>query len=344
MKKYINAALLSAALFGILATLGFTGCRIGDASKGETTTDTQDKKSIKSPAKFNRDSAYSYVRRQVAFGPRVSGTEENRLCREYLVNELKRHGAQNVNVQHGEVTAFNGDRLPIGNIMGSYNPDAKDRILLLAHYDTRPWCDSDHNEENRMKPVLGANDGGSGVAVLLEVARHLNKTEAPVGVDILFVDAEDYGQSSGFSTHDSSWCLGTQYWVDNIPYSVDSLPRYAVLLDMVGGAGAKFHREYFSDKSASKLVDKVWSMAARSGYENRFVNKPGGAVVDDHIFINAAGIPAIDIIESKNDATGTFAPTWHTTDDTLENIDPSSLEAAGQTVLNLIYNEIRCVK
>lgn len=334
---------LIAALFSIIATMGVTSCR-PTASNGDATRNRQEEKRIKTPARFNRDSAYSYVRRQLAFGPRVSGTEENRLCREYLVNELQRHGAQNVNVQTGEVTAFNGDRLPIGNIMASYNPEIKDRILLLAHYDTRPWCDSDQNEENRLKPVLGANDGASGVAVLLEVARHLNETEAPVGVDILFVDAEDYGQASGFSTHDSSWCLGTQYWVENMPYHSDSLPRYAVLLDMVGGMDAKFHREYFSDQNASKLVDKVWSMAARSGYENRFVNKSGGAVIDDHIFLNDAGIPAIDIIESKNESTGTFAPTWHTTEDTLENIDPSSLEAAGQTVLNLIYNEIRCLK
>lgn len=334
---------LIAALFSIIATLGITSCR-PTASNGDATRTRQEEKRIKTPARFNRDSAYSYVRRQLAFGPRVSGTEGNRLCREYLVNELRRHGAQNVNVQTGEVTAFNGDRLPIGNIMASYKPEIHDRILLLAHYDTRPWCDSDQNEENRLKPVLGANDGGSGVAVLLEVARHLNETEPPIGVDILLVDAEDYGQASGFSTHDTSWCLGTQYWIENMPYPADSLPRYAVLLDMVGGMDAKFHREYFSDQNASKLVDKVWSVAARSGYENRFINKSGGAVVDDHIFLNDAGIPAIDIIESKNESTGTFAPTWHTIDDTLENIDPSSLEAAGQTVLNLIYNEIRCMK
>lgn len=272
----------------------------------------------------------------------MAGTKENAACREYIVNELTRHGAKNVRVQHGEAEAFNGDRFPIGNVMASFGPDIKDRILLVAHYDTRPWCDSDVNEENRLKPVLGANDGGSGVGVLLEIARNLGETEPNIGVDYLIVDAEDYGQSSGFSAHDSSWCLGTQYWVKHMPYAQDSLPRYAVILDMVGGIDAKFHREYFSEQNARNIVDKVWSVAARSGYESRFVNKNGGSVVDDHLFINEAGIPAIDIIESKNDGTGTFAPTWHTIDDTMENIDPASLEAAGQTVLNLIHNEITC--
>ncbi|MBD5266278.1 MAG: M28 family peptidase [Duncaniella sp.] len=333
MNKFITAALAS-----LIATIGVTSCR-PTASNGDVSRTKQEEKQLNAPAKFNRDSAYSYVRRQVTFGPRVAGTEENRKCREYIVNELQRHGAQNVNVQTGKVRAFNDDEFLIGNIMGSYRPELKDRILLVAHYDTRPWCDSDNNEENRLKPVIGANDGASGVATILEIARNLNAKEAPIGVDILFVDAEDYGQASGFSSHDSSWCLGTQYWIENIPYNADSLPRYAVLLDMVGGIGAKFHREYFSDKYARALVDRVWSTAARSGYEDRFINKSGGSVVDDHLFLNEAGIPAIDIIESKNDATGTFPATWHTINDTLDNIDPSSLEAAGQTVLNLIYNE-----
>lgn len=335
---------LLAALFCILTTIGttVTSCS-GTASTGKTVKAPHPKKQLNVPAKFNRDSAYAYVRRQVAFGPRVSGTEENRQCRDYIVKTLDRFQAKNVRVQKGNVTAFNGDNFEIGNVMASYGPDVKDRILLVAHYDTRPWCDSDNNEENRLKPVLGANDGASGVGVLLEIARQLAQHQPAIGVDFLFVDAEDYGQSSGFSTHDSSWCLGTQNWIENMPYAPDSLPRYAVLLDMVGGLDAKFHREYYSDQRAKNIVDKVWSIADRSGYESRFVNKNGGAVVDDHLFLNDAGIPAIDIIESKNDATGTFPPTWHTVNDTMENIDPSSLEAAGQTVLNLIYNEIRCV-
>lgn len=332
MKRHAIAALITAA-----AVISGTGCSVkSDKTDAKSATVSRQ---VKSPATFNRDSAYFFIRQQIAFGPRVSGTEGNRLCRDYIVSELKRHGAGNVSVQTGEVTAFTGEKLPIGNIMASYSPDKPDRILLLAHYDTRPWADSDMMEENRIKPVLGANDGASGVAVLLEIARQLNKCKPPVGVDLLFVDAEDYGQASGFSTHDSTWCLGTQYWIENMPYAPDSLPRYAILFDMVGGIDAKFHREYFSDEDASKLVDKVWAMAQNSGFGDRFINQKGGAVVDDHIFLNKAGIPTIDIIESKNASTGTFAPTWHTVNDNLGNIDPSSLHAVGQTVLNLLHNE-----
>lgn len=337
MKRIFYAAMLCIA---VAATA--ISCKTSPNTGHEEKTGAE--KSLKKPVTFNRDSAYAYVRRQIAFGPRVSGTPANLKCRDYIVSELTRHGAQNVSVQTGEVKAFNGDVLPIGNIMGSYRPEIKDRILLLAHYDTRPWADSDVNEENRLQPVLGANDGASGVAVLLEIGRLLNQKEAPVGVDLLFVDAEDYGQASGFSTHDSTWCLGTQYWIENMPYSPDSLPRYAILFDMVGGAGAKFHREFFSDSEARQLVDKVWSVAEQSGFGDRFINKNGGAVVDDHIFLNKAGIPTIDIIETKNDETGSFAPTWHTVNDNLDNIDPSAMQAAGQTVLNLLYNEIRCVE
>lgn len=337
MKRFFYAAVICAAI-----AVAAIACKTSSKTDRDDKTNTAQR--LKAPVSFNRDSAYAYVRRQVAMGPRVSGTPGNMKCRDYIVSELNRHGAKNINVQTGEVKAFNGDVLPIGNIMGSYRPELKDRLLLLAHYDTRPWADSDVNEENRMEPVLGANDGASGVAVLLEIGRQLNKAEAPVGVDLLFVDAEDYGQASGFSSHDSTWCLGTQYWIENMPYASDSLPRYAILFDMVGGVGAKFHREFFSDSDARKVVDKVWSVAERSGFGDRFINKSGGSVVDDHIFLNKAGIPAIDIIETKNDETGSFAPTWHTVNDNLDHIDPSSMQAAGQTVLNLIYNEIQCVE
>ncbi len=328
----------------LAAWLILTGCKpttdTNNALKQDKVADT-----ISSAVKFDSDTAYTYIKDQLAFGPRVAGSEGNRLCREYIVNTLTRHGASNVRVLAGDVTVFTGKTLPIANIMGSYNPDAKDRVLLVAHYDTRPWADNDDNEENRLKPIPGANDGASGVAALLEIARQLNTCKPPVGVDMLFVDAEDYGQISGFSTHDNSWCLGTQYWVEHIPYKPDALPRYGILLDMVGGFDAKFHREYFSDQGPSRVIlDKVWSIASRSGYGDRFINKPGGSVVDDHIFLSDAGIPTIDIIESKNERTGTFTPTWHTMDDNIKNIDRSSLKAAGQTVLNVIFSEKQSVK
>lgn len=331
-----------AGIFLLAAGLLSWSCK--QSSSSNTDTDKDEANTITPVVNFNGDTAYAYVKKQLALGPRVTGSEGNRLCRDFIISTLERHGATDIKVQEGEVTTFTDKKLPIANIMASYNPDTKDRILLVAHYDTRPWADSDEMEENRVKPIPGANDGASGVAVLLEIARQLNAKKPNVGVDLLFVDAEDYGQASGFSTHYDSWCLGTQHWVKNMPYASDSLPRYGILLDMVGGLNAKFHREYFSDRYASRIVDKVWSIANRSGFGDRFVNKTGGSVVDDHIFLCEAGIPTIDIIESKSDATGTFPATWHTMDDNINNIDKSSLTAAGQTVLNTLHNEIRCLK
>ena len=330
--------LLMSAAMSAMAVILLSGCRTNGNSA------TRDEDSAKGDGvviggRFDADSAYAYVDRQVAFGPRVPGTEASAACATWLQDELVRHGADTVKTQTGVVTAYNGDRLPITNIMASFKPEARERILLLAHYDTRPWADSDDREENRLLPIPGANDGASGVGVLLEVARHLGQQEPKVGVDILFVDAEDYGQSSGFSIHDESWALGTQYWVAHLPYAQDSLPRYAVLLDMVGGIDAKFHREYFSNQSAPGIVDKVWSAAVCAGYGDRFVNVDGGAVIDDHFYVNQAGIPAIDIIESKNEVTKSFNPTWHTAQDNMDNIDRRTLKAVGQTVLNVVYSE-----
>jgi len=294
---------------------------------------------IMSRVKFNADSAYRNVKAQVDFGPRVPGTEGHAHCAKYLVEELTRFGVDTVIEQKTTVTAYNGDKLPINNIMGQINRDVAKRVLLLAHWDTRPWADQEEDKEDRNKPILGANDGASGVGVLLEIARCLQNKKPLIGVDILFVDAEDYGKMDGWGNNDKTWCLGTQYWIKNMPYSPHQLPIYGILLDMVGGKDAKFHREYSSQKIASKIVDKVWAMAAASGYGDIFVNELGGSVIDDHVFVNQVNIPCIDIIESLNPATRSFNPTWHTLDDNMSNIGRSSLKAVGQTVLNLIYQE-----
>lgn len=323
----------------IAATLCVAAVSCRTTGNGDTQTEKMSGSVIKSPATFDSDSAYAYVARQVAMGPRIPGTRANAECAEYIRTELMRHGADTVTEQRATVTAYNGDRLPINNLMGRFNTEAPARILLVAHYDTRPWADSDSEQINHLEPVPGANDGASGVGVILEIARHLSVNKPAIGVDMLLVDAEDYGQSSGFSNHDETWALGTQYWTEHMPYTQDNMPRYAILLDMVGGIDAKFHREYFSNNYARNIVDKVWGIAARSGYSDRFVNLDGGAVVDDHLYLNRAGIPAIDIVESKNEVTKSFSPTWHTVDDNMDNIDRSSLKAAGQTVLNVIYNE-----
>lgn len=293
---------------------------------------------------FNADSAYRLIERQLDFGYRVPGTEPHDRCGEWLAAELAARGADTVMVQHGEVTAWNGDRLPIANIMGRWNPDAADRVLLLAHWDSRPWADRETDKVKRDQPIPGANDGASGVAVLLELARNLKASGIDKGIDILLVDAEDYGTPEHASVwseeSEDTWCLGTQYWLENMPEfkGRTGKPAYAILLDMVGGYNAKFHREYFSNRLASKIVDKVWSAAAQAGHGDRFVNADGSPVTDDHVYLLKAGIPAIDIIECNNAETGTFNPTWHTHADGIGAIDRATLGAVGETVAQVLVN------
>lgn len=308
------------------------------SAKTETkSTTNEESTTIKPRIEFNADSAYRNVKTQVDFGPRVPGLDSHAKCAQYLASELHRYGADEVIEQKTTVTAFNGDKLPINNILGQFNKDAVTRVLLLAHWDTRPWGDEDADENKRKSPIPGANDGASGVGVLLEVARCLSIEKPAIGVDILFVDAEDYGETKGNS--ENSWCLGTQYWVKNMPYTPERMPMYGILLDMVGGKDAKFHREYASQQLASAVVDKVWTMAVASGYGNIFVNEIGGSVMDDHIYVNQVGIPCIDIIENFNQGTMSFNPTWHTHADDMSNISIATLKATGQTVVNVIYNE-----
>lgn len=279
---------------------------------------------------FSADSAYSNVKQQVEFGPRVPGSAAHRACADWLIGELKRHGADTVTVQEGELPKIGRIR----NIMGRFGTDNSSRILLLAHYDTRPVADEDSDPANRQKPIDGANDGASGVGVLLEIARLAGNQTLPVGVDILFVDAED----SGDSGDDDSWAQGTQYFVKNMTYGAsEPMPQAAVLLDMVGGKDAMFHREMFSQHNAPALVNEIWSAAKSAGHADRFPNSTGGAVNDDHLPLLRAGIPAVDIIETNNPVTGSFAPTWHTLADNIDNIDINSLKAVGETMTTFIF-------
>lgn len=283
------------------------------------------------PAAFDADSAYAYVQRQVDFGPRVPNTAAHAATAEWLASELRRHGAQ-VATLPAELKAFDGTTLKATNILASYNPEAKERILLVAHWDCRPWADEDPDEANHSKPVDGANDGASGVGVLLEIARQLG-IEAPAkGVDILLVDAEDWGTEG----RDDSWALGAKHFVDNPPEGFIR-PKAGVLLDMVGGNGAQFRREQFSQYYSPELVSDLWSTAAAIGHGNIFSNEPGGAITDDHLQFIRAGIPMIDIIEFHPDSG--FNPRWHTAADNMEGIDAATLGAVGETVMTWLRNK-----
>lgn len=287
---------------------------------------------------FNADSAYSYTEAQVQFGPRVPNTEAHRACGDWLAQELERFGAQ-VTSQHVTLRAYDGTALKARNIIGSFKPETNKRVLLCAHWDSRPWADADPDPKNHYTPILGANDGASGVGVLLEVARQLQAHPTNVGVDIIFFDAEDYGEHEDSNTkyEGIAWCLGSQYWA-RVPHTEGYMARFGILLDMVGGKGARFHRENLSEYFAKPIVDKVWAAAHSIGNGEYFPYAEIGQIVDDHLPVNQiARIPCIDIIGHYPE-TG-FAPTWHTMDDTMENIDPAVLRAVGQTVLQVIYNE-----
>lgn len=322
----------------VLTTLlAATGCK---SSTQDSSANADSAPSVARIGDFRGDSAYAHVAAQVAFGPRVPGTPGHDACREYIIGRLRAYGADTVIVQEATVKAYTGEMLPISNIIAQYNRANTRRILLAAHWDTRPWADQDDNAADRDKPIPGANDGASGVGVLLEIARNFAARQPGVGVDLIFFDAEDYGRSGGFYNHNDTWCLGSQHWAETkVPYTSGNLPVYGILLDMVGGRDARFHYEAFAHENAPTPCLKVWSEAKRLGYGDMFINTIGGAIIDDHVILTRAGIPTADIIELNNEVTSSFPPTWHTLDDNLEHIDPHVLDAVGQTVLNVAYNE-----
>lgn len=316
-------------IVGIAMLLG--GCGSSANRSQAASSDSVDDVAVStSVPEFNADSAYHYVRRQVEFGPRVPNTEAHDKTARWLASELRRHGAE-VTEQSASLKAFDGTLLKTVNIMGSFNPEKTDRLLLLAHYDTRPWADEDSNPANRSKPIDGANDGASGVGVLLETARMLGASNNGLGIDILFVDSEDYGTDGD----EDSWALGTGYFAEN-PIKPGYRPSAAILLDMVGDRDAVFAAEYFSRQSAPDLDDAFRSAAEMAGYGNRFPRILGGAVTDDHVKLIDKGIPAIDIIDYR--PGNGFCPTWHTLDDNMSNISPETLKAVGQTLFQHLSN------
>ncbi|MDR2860138.1 MAG: M28 family peptidase [Mediterranea sp.] len=290
---------------------------------------------------FDADSAYQYIKTQTDFGPRTPNSEQHAICGEYLAQKLQSYGAIVAN-QYADLTIYDGTIYKARNIIGSFKPENKKRILLCAHWDTRPWADNDLDEKNHHTPILGANDGASGVGVLLEIARHINQQELSLGIDIVFFDAEDCGAPQFYNgTHkDEYWCLGSQYWA-RFPHVQGYNARFGILLDMVGGKNTTFYKEIYSEEFAKGINTKIWKKANELGYKNYFVNKRGSQITDDHLFINRlAHIPCIDIIpyEEENELS-VFGFSWHTINDNMDVIDKSTLKAVGQTVLAIIYNE-----
>jgi hypothetical protein len=314
----------------MMLVLLFTGCAREERKQEGA---VQQKQELPQLPFFNADSAYSFVKTQCDFGPRVPNTQAHVACGDYLIRRMK-EWCDTVVVQSGIVTAFDGTRLHFRNIIASFHPESKQRILLFAHWDTRPWADQDTFDTD--KPIIGADDGASGVGVLMEVARQLKNRAPAMGVDLAFFDAEDYGKSGGGTGAEDSYALGTQYWAKK-PHVNDYRAEFGILLDMVGAKNARFLREGLSKQEAGFVIDRVWQIAHKIGYSGYFLYEDGGWITDDHVYVNKINIPSIDIIHTVPGSTYGFAPHWHTHRDNMSIIDPNTLMAVGQTLLGVLY-------
>ena len=286
--------------------------------------------------RFEGDSAYLFVQRQVDFGPRTPNSEGHQNCKNWLVQKLESFGAEVIVQDFQAVAATSGEEFTGSNIIAQYNIPEQERILLMAHWDTRTVADKDPEESNRNLPIDGADDGGSGVGVLLEIARHLQKNPIELGVDIVLFDAEDNGVAQSSNDEEvRTWCLGSQHWSKN-PHRQNYRANNGILLDMVGAKDAQFTQERASMEFAPQFMSKVWNLANRMGKGKYFLNIRTSEVLDDHSFVNAlAGIPSINIINHPPDKM--FGDYHHTLQDNMDIIDKTTLAAVGQVVLAVVY-------
>lgn len=324
-------------LFSILIfAFVFNSCEV--KREPEEVTETEPKVSVSVP-QFNPDSAFFYIEKQVSFGPRVPNTQAHVETGRYLIETLQSLGWE-VTEQDFVATAYDNTILQLQNIIASFNTSATKRILLASHWDTRPVADKDDTDQG--KPIDGANDGASGVGVLLEIARTISLNQGPtVGIDIIFFDGEDYGAPEDFKGQSkdpvNGWCLGSRHWGDN-RHKRGYSAYYGILLDMVGASDAQFYREGYSMEIAPSIVKKVWDKAHSIGHGQYFIYKTGSPITDDHLFVyEKAKIPMIDIIDY--DPVNVFRSYHHTHDDNISLIDKNTLKAVGETVLHVVYNE-----
>lgn len=288
--------------------------------------------------KFEGDSAYMYVKKQVDFGPRVPNSEAHRQCKDWFVQQFKKFGADVIE-QDFQAEAYTGELLNGTNVIAQYNPKERKRIVLAAHWDSRHIADSPLSTERQGEPILGADDGASGVGVLLEIARNLHKYRIGMGVDLILFDAEDYGNDDSSARDMFSWCLGSQHWSRNL-HAKNYKPEYGILLDMVGAKDARFAKDQISMQYAPQVMNKVWKLAKSMKKNNYFVDQPTTIGMDDHYMVNTiANIPMIDIINKPVNTETGFGDYWHTHNDDMDVIDPATLQASGQVVLAVVYRE-----
>ena len=297
---------------------------------------------------FCADSAYSYIEKQMSFGPRVPNSSAHMQCAVWLTEQLRAYGAE-VEIQKGVLPDYRGHDQQIFNIIGHFStPKIADRprLLLCAHYDTRPWCDEEPISADRYYNVPGANDGASGVGVLLEVARQLKQKMADstlrTPVDIIFLDMEDSGTPSFYTGIERSdtWCLGSQLWAShyiNTQEQTGLSYQFGVLLDMIGDPNAVFLLEGYSTAFARDFQNEIWDNAQKLGYSSIFSRRKGNYILDDHYYINSvAGIPCVDIIHCDSRNHTGFPRWWHTRQDDMQNISPKTLQTVGEVVMSLL--------
>lgn len=338
MKNFFS---IKSSLFVFSTVLILSACSNSTEKADDTKNTSSPEVKIKAhvnPPDFNADSAYVFVKTQADMGPRTPGSKAHEACAKFMQQKLSAYGAELI-VQKGTATTYDQKKWGMKNIIASFNSEVRSRVLLCAHWDSRPFCDRDSIESNKKKPCPGVNDGASGVGVLLEVARQLAQKKCAIGIDIIMFDLEDYGQNdNSFPYMENSWCLGSQYWAQN-PHQPGYFAKYGVLLDMVGAKNATFPREGQSVFFASSIVDKVWRTASNLNYAQYFVDETKGETTDDHVYINKlANIPCIDILGFDIQRNDFFAH-HHRASDTMDNIDKAILKAVGQTLLEVIYNE-----
>ena len=271
---------------------------------------------------FSGTTAFKYVEQQLAFGPRVPNTPGHQKTGDWLLRELRAR-ADTVVVQEFQHRTSKGQTLRLRNFFARFRPQATDRILYLAHWDTRPFAEKSQNLGQQRLPVPGANDGASGVALLLGVADALKAKPPTIGVDLLFVDGEDYGDFAD----STETLIGSRYFARHLPAGYTTL--FAVLWDMVGDRDLQFLEEGYSAQNAPEVVQRVWQTADRLGYGNVFVKRVTQALTDDHVPLQQAGIRAIDVIDFD-------FPYHHTTEDTIDKISAESLQIVGNVAVALI--------
>ncbi len=321
-------------IIALLCSLLLFGC---SKEQNKSTSQTQEqakpqetpKKQVSVPP-FDPQKAWDILIKQTDMGPRTVGSKAHALCQQFLLSEMQKY-ADSVWLQPFSEKGYGNEVLVMNNIISSFNPKAKKRILLLTHWDCRPWADMDKDPKKQKEPILGANDAASGIAILVEMARNMKTNAPPVGVDMLFVDGEDYGKEGD----NKFYLLGSRYFSKNLPDGY--MPEFGILLDMVGDSQLELKRERLSIQYAPDIVDLVWNTAFSLGvtqFSNAVETNLGS---DDHIPLNEAGIKTIDIIDFAY--PNSSINYWHTSQDTPEHCSSESLDAVGRVLLQVIYSQ-----